>query len=446
MIRKTAITLVMIIALSISVLSMTLIETIDYALDNAPGLKMSFEDMEMAKIDRYSSISNFLPKFTVSAGYTKLDSVPTFTMPTPMGVQEIKMAVEDNYSVDMQLSMPIFMGGKLINGYLISRRQNDIKNLEYSQNRSDIKMAVIQMYMSGLLMEESIDMIESLLKAKEEHLNSARSRYEAGAASRLELLSARTQYNAVKPRVAELKNAKENLMRSMKILIGMPFDAEIELETGLVEISRKPKPIDMSDKDKDELSAEALRERKDIKILEKNVDIVDRAALMAKLAFLPNIVGFAQNSYNNIPNPSQDSLILFSDTLAIDQSFTWGLSMSFDVFTGGKRVLDIMKSGHQQKQIKMAYANMKNQVKAEVREMYDKYSISQMNMDTYESGLELAEEAWQMAKDQYRQGIISNSDYLDAESGYIQAKADYSQGLYNLIVQYYSLLNAVGLL
>ena len=109
-------------------------------------------------------------------------------------------------------------------------------------------------------------------------------------------------------------------------------------------------------------------------------------------------------------------------------------------------MLDVLKTGHQYKQLNMIYANKIEQIEIDIENISNNYAISKMNTETYKYTLSLAEEAFSIAQEQYDQGIISNSDYIDAETNYIQARAGYSQNLFNQIVNYYSLLNALGIL
>ncbi len=412
--------------------AMTLQEAIGYAIKNSPQIEIKKQSKDMAKLDNYISISNFFPSVSSSITYSKLDSVPVMQFNTPTGAMTIPMAVEDNYKAELNLTVPIFMGGKLITGYMISKDKKDIAELDYEKSITDTKMAVIQVYYSLLLMDQMIDMTNTLYESSKEHYETALKRYNAGTISKLELLGAETQYKAILPQLEKLKSQKNNLMNTLKLLIGYNMDNDIELEGGFNEIL--PGEADSV------YLTFTPEKRKDVQILEKNVSIIGKVNNIAKFAFLPNIVGFANLSYKNGPLPTDDTLNLFNEDLYMDESVVWGLSFQLDLFKGGKRVLEKLKTGKQYKQIKMVYANKLNQVNVEVENLINNYKVSSMNIETYKTALITAEEAYRMAKEQYASGIINNSQYLDAENNYIKSKVNYAQGLYQKAIDYYTLL------
>jgi len=181
-----------------------------------------------------------------------------------------------------------------------------------------------------------------------------------------------------------------------------------------------------------------------LKILKKNVQIVKRAKQLSQCAFFPNIIGFASYSYKNGPMPTGDTLNLFNDTLYMSDNFVWGLSFQLDLFKGGKRVLNVLKTSKQYKQINLLYANKINQAKNEIENFKNKYNVAKMNIEMYETALNTAQEAYTMAKKQYDLGIIDNNRFLDAQNNYIRAQVNYSKGLYEKAVNYYTLLNATN--
>ncbi len=443
---KYRISLIILLLLSSFALNaLTLEEAVNYASENSVPVKISYENTIISGLEKKQAISNFLPLLTLNTTYTKLDEVPTMTIAGPMGTpMVIPLGIEDNYAASFELGIPIFMGGKLITGYSIAKEKEIISKLELEKSRADIKMAVIQMYISGLLLDEMINMTNVLYNSKKEHYESALSKYTLGSTSKIELLSAEMQLKSIEPKIAEMNNQRKSIINSMKLIIGLSLDEDFEIEGSLKNILDSV--LSANPLDKNDLTEEGLNNSKELNILDKSVSILGKVYRLTKLNFLPNIVGYANYKYNNVASATNDSLMLFNDTLFMDGSLVWGIRISFDLFSGGRKVLDVLKTGHQYKQLNMIYANKIEQIEIDIENISNNYAISKMNTETYKYTLSLAEEAFSIAQEQYDQGIISNSDYIDAETNYIQARAGYSQNLFNQIVNYYSLLNALGIL
>ncbi len=443
-IKKTSIGLLLILVF-IGMQSMTVDEALNKAVKNNPQIVISEVNTSINNLSVYQAMSSFLPSLTTGLTYTRLDTVPSMQFPNmanPTGPMiTIPLGVKDNYSAEITLSMPIFLGGKLVYGYLIAQDNKIKSEIEHHKNISDIKMAVIQMYLSGMLMENMVSLTEQLYKTSQDHLETAQKRYQAGTLSKLELLASQTQVSALKPQVERLKNSRDNLINSLKLFLGMGLDEELVLE-GKLDENFIIQSIDNPDPESVDVD---VASRKDVQIMKKNVDILKKVNNMSKLAFLPNIVGFTSYSYSN-GTGGPDSIQLFNDSLYFSGNLVWGISASLDIFSGGKRVLDVIKTGKQYKQMNMLYSNKLEQTKLEIESAVNNYNIASLNIETYKSGLKTAEEAYRMAKEQYNQGIINNSDYLDAENSFIQAQVNYSQGIYEKNINYYSLLNALGIL
>ena len=228
---KIRIIIALLILLTMNVYAININEAINYAEENSAMIKIAYENVKIAGIEKKQAISNFLPTASFSASYTKLDSVPSMQFPSPLGgVMTVDLAVADNYSAGINMGQPIFMGGKLITAYQISSIQEVNARIEYEKSVADIKMAVIQMYLTGLLMDELYDMNIVLLNAGREHFENTQSRYSLGSASKLELLSAEMSYKQLEPKIKELINQKQNIISSLKLIMGMKSDEEIDLE------------------------------------------------------------------------------------------------------------------------------------------------------------------------------------------------------------------------
>lgn len=445
---KKILALTSILLMTLSAYAMTISQAIEYAEENSSLIKIAYENVKVRELESKQAISNFLPSVSFSGAYTKLDSVPSMSFPSPTGgFMTIQMAVADNYSAGIDMGQPIFMGGKLITGYQISRIQEDISKLEYEKNVSDIKMAVIQMYLTGLLLDDLYSMNMALYEANREHFQNAQARYELGSASKLELLSAEMSLKQIEPTLEDINNQKRNILSSLKIIMGMKRDEELTLEGNIENVLDSILIVNEVDiGNKESVTDIGMKDNRDLAVTKKSMDVVGKAYNLVKYNFLPNIILFGNYQYANTVNRTPDSLVMFNDTLYFYDSFTWGLSVSFDIFKGGSRVLDVLKSGHQYKQVKMAYANQIEQTKIDIETLINNYEIACLNAESFTYTMSLADEAYEMAKEQYNQGIISNSDYIDAETNYISAKLGYTQNIYNQIINYYSLLNAIGIL
>jgi len=419
--------------------ALTLTEALAEAAEKSPQIMIQEESVKMASLDNAAAITSFLPKVTGSFTYVKLDTVPTTQTMTAMGLQTIQVGTDNNYSTIVQLNQPIFLGGRLINAYLISADKKKIAEYDLMQSRTDIKMAVIQLYLAGLLTGKMTDMYETVLQSSKEHFLTAEKRYQLGSISRLEYLASKTQYESNKPKLEASQNSLKNIKNSIKLLLGRSMDTDFEfegaLDSNIINMFEYSIPLDF----KDSLTETAKKNRVDMKSMKVTLSMLKKLEGMNYMAFLPSIVGFAQYKYAN-------SYSIYGDSTYFDGSSNIGVSAQMDIFTSGKRVMDILKAKHQYKQVNMSYALLKSRLESDIENLLNAYNSSSSSVLSMDAALATAEEAYKTAKEQFSNGIITNSDYLDAESNYISAQAGYTKSMYDMVISYFSLINALGIL
>jgi outer membrane protein TolC len=72
------------------------------------------------------------------------------------------------------------------------------------------------------------------------------------------------------------------------------------------------------------------------------------------------------------------------------------------------------------------------------------YSRARAQIEAGEKALELAEELYLSTKEMYENGLVSITDYGDAQIGLIDSRVGYLTYIYDCIIALYDLMDAVG--
>ncbi|MGE3062961.1 MAG: TolC family protein [bacterium] len=420
--------------------SLTLTEAIERAMDENLQLKMQELSLSTAKLDEVKAVTQFLPKLTGSGTFVRLDTVPTTTTMTVMGPVTIQVGLQDNYSYDIKLSQPVFIQGKLVLGYLISKEKYKMAENDLSKTKSDIKLAVTQLYLSALLTDEMVGVTSKVLDSKNEHLKTVQSRYGYGSASKIELLSSEIEVKNLEVQVLDLKKQRDNVYRTLNFMMGADITEEITLEdslSGYIAEIFDTLNIDMMTSA--ELLKISLERKKEIKGAEFSKNMVKKIHTMNQMAFLPTVALFSQYTYKNY-------YTYYNDSTFYDGSINFGVTASMDIFAGGGKVIDVLKSGKQVKQSEMALSMLKEKTKLDIEYLLNGYENSKQTIEMYAKTVLLSEEAYKTAQEQYNRGIISNNDYLDAETNYLRSQSGYLKAIYDKIINQVSILNSIGVL
>ncbi|HAV91902.1 TPA: hypothetical protein DCW38_01810 [candidate division WOR-3 bacterium] len=431
---------ILLIFLSLNIASLTLNDAIENAMKENVQLKMQEENKSIAKLDEMKAITQFLPKLTGSGTFVRLDTIPTTTTMTATGPVTIQVGLQDNQSYDVKLALPIFVQGKLVLGYLISKDKYKMAENDLLKAKSDIKLAVTQLYLSALLTDEMVDVTSKVLESKMEHLRTVQSRYGYGSASKIELLSSEIEVKNLEVQVLDLKKQRDNIYRTLNFMMGNDIASEVVLEDSLSDyIAEMFDTINIDTLTSDELAGISLDEKKEIKSAELSRNMVKKVHTMNSMAFLPTIALFSQYTYKNY-------YTYYNDSTYFDGSINFGVTASVDIFSGGGKVIDVLKSGKQVKQTEMALLMLKEKTKLDIEYLMNGYENSKQSIQMYAKTILLSEEAYKTAQEQYSRGIISNNDYLDAETNFLRTKSGYLKSVYDKIINQVSILNSIGAL
>ncbi|MEN6422059.1 MAG: TolC family protein, partial [Smithella sp.] len=137
--------------------TLTLEESIDIALQNSIVLNMAREGSKGAVAQKNEAMTGFLPKFSTSYNYTRLNEEPfTRFQGLPAGPLsfmnglEVPMGTKDNFNWVIEARQPLFAGGGIWANYQASRIGEDIARQEETAKYQDVVQEVKVAYFNVL--------------------------------------------------------------------------------------------------------------------------------------------------------------------------------------------------------------------------------------------------------------------------------------------------------
>jgi len=397
---------------------LTLEQSVKIALEKNHSLKVQKEKLEAAKAKIGEARSNFLPKFTANATYTKLDVAPyisfakmnEFMPPGPISFPaKITMGDDDIYGATLSVQQPIFTGFKVYNGYKIADYSAKAEKCNYQKNKSELIFEVKKSYYGVLKAEQFLKAMqegESLLKA---HIKDLNRMYDVGLITKNELLKAQVQLSDIE--VTKIK--AENIVNIARIafcsIIGIPLNTNIALKSELdLEINQYDTQAFTGT-----MLSQALLNRRELKQMELNLKIGEKLISMAKSDYWPNIILVGNYNYKR-PNREYESKFYKS----------WDVSLvaQFNIFDWGSTHYKISNSKHQYRQMEEGKEMLKNGIILEVTQSCFELEEAAKRIAATEKGVQNAEENYRVTYEKFKQSMATNTDLLDANTMLIQAK------------------------
>lgn len=414
---KFRVVVFMLLMLSFSSFSLTFEEAKKIALDKNKDLEISELEVRRAEIAMKESWASFYPTVSLQSSYTRLLSVPQFGMPIGDGeVEYISLGYPDNYKNSLMVTFPIFTFGKRFVAKEIGERSRDIQIFQNETDKMNLIKDIVTVYYGIVAAGEGLKIVQGTVERSRDHLKTARIQYNQGRITKLDLLSAETEFNRSKTELLNASNGLDQAKSALNIMLGFPLDTLVDVE-GEVQVK-----IDTFELDS--LKIFALRGRPEIKSMEKLNEVAKLGKSLQYLAFLPDIVFAGSFSY--------DKPVGFLNEWDNDMSVT--IAVSLPIFQGFSRTNRIQKYRLSIEQSVIREKIIKEGIKMEIKNLLLAYRLNKQKLKLAEEQLKRAKEAYEMADKQYKAGYISALEYKDIELGYKSAEFSHLNAQYNLIV------------
>ena len=257
-------------------------------------------------------------------------------------------------------------------------------------------------YMQLQLAYKSVEVLETALKAAKENLHLANNSFKQGYLQQSDVLT-------VEVRVAEVENqlqyAKSNVINVSEYLAVLMNE----------EVVGVYKPTDSLTVSVRFISNENLSYgRADIQAMQFATDAYRQSYKADKMSFLPRLNAFG--SYE-----LYDDKIFSADA----NGYLVGVSLSWDIFQGSKRVGKTQKSRALYTKASLELEDYKSESQLELNKAKRMFQDAQNNLRLTELALQQSEEALRIRTNRFKEGLEKTTELLMAETLYSQKQLEY---------------------
>lgn len=415
--------------------TISLKESIEEALKRSVTLHSAKEGVQVAEAQRKEALTAFLPKFSTSYSYQRLDQVPEFTLPivvqlgrTPLATQA---GTKDNYNWAVEVRQPLFAGGGILANYQFNRIGLEAARQEEQTARQDLILQVQTAYLNIVNAEKLREVALSSLERLTAHREMTRHFYEVGMVPRNDLLFAEVELANGHQAVLRAENGVELAKAKFNTLLRRPMDSPVAVEDIL---DYRP-----YDRDFMECLKTAMENRSEIKSQSFRVEQAQKSVQLARSEYYPaiNFVG-NYSKYGDEPGvsgtPYQDSESWYVMAMANWTFWEWGKTKNrVDASLGRER------------QVNDALDNIRDSISLEVKNAWLLLREAEKQIFVTRKAVLQAEENYRITVERYREQVATATDVIDAQTLLTRANSDSTQALSAHQVQLASLKRAMGL-
>ncbi len=395
-------------------LSFTLAAAKDYALNYNKMLKTAGFNVDKAHEKLAESIANGLPQVDATVDYSNFFGASMeirFSENAPASMIPFKPTSNFN----LRVGQLIFSGNYIV-GIKIAKLAEEMAARNVEKSELDIIQQVTQSYYLVLISEDLQDIVEKNLENVRDLYNKTKLMVSTGVAEQTDLDQISIQVAFLENTLKSGERQIEMAYNMLRLNLGIPADTEITLTEKMPGILAG---INFEDALTDPFE---LSKNIDYQLVKKQEEMSARQVELEKMGYLPTVSGFYNYTYK-ILKPNFD----------ISPKNVIGLNVSIPIFSSGVRKHKVSEAriGLESARINKEYLSdqlsiQEKQLRFNLRNALDKYQSQKENV-------EVSERVYENMNMKYQQGLVSSIDLTTSNSNYLQAETQYVNALLQLL-------------
>lgn len=404
-------------------LDLTYEEAVKIALEQNVSLRTQQNELKIAKAERDQSRGEIAP--TVSASATGLRAKGNFFIE-----QEARTinTSSNNLQAGLNANLNVFSGFYQTNAIKLYNANYNAQKHLIDRTEQDVIFLVSNQYLSALLSTELLEIAEDNLKTQELLYTQIEAMVEAGSKPKSDLYD---QLAIVKERELLVLQAKNTLSNNkMELAITLQQDPTVEISVS--NPGWNLEEMRFFQLDVNELYDLSMANRSDIKQLESNEIVAQKAVSMSKAAFVPSIGAF----YGFSTRYNDQSIRDITDQLTTDNKrSTYGLSLSIPIYSGLRNRTQFVRRKVIKENSEINTDNLKKTILNDVRNAYQNFMDVKSGYEVSVAMLEAANMALTVQQEKYNLGVGSLIELTNANNNQVSAAARNAQARLNLLFQ-----------
>lgn len=407
---------------------LTLNEALKFALENKAEAKKSALDLENAQYKIDEVRAGALPQISGSGSLKYNALIQSIALESEQGVQVIKMGQPWNataaISVNQQLfNQALFTGLKAAKStkefYIINKELSDEQLIEKVAN------AYYDVFQTQLQLETIDNNLSSTTKTRDVIAGLV----QAGLGKKIDLDRTSVAVNNLQANRQIVVNALELKENALKFAIGMQMEQEIVLPKETFQIDLENTILETAD----------LAGRTEIQLLEKQAEllVLNKKSIIAD--YYPTLSFGGDIGYAGFGRG-----FIFSDNFTWTSSSGLGLNLSIPIFKGGLTKSRVNQATIQIKQLEVDMMDTKLGLSLANENAKAQIKNSLLTINTNQSNVTLAKEVLENTNNNYKNGLATLTELLDAENASADAQSNYNTSLLNYKVAEIQLIKANG--
>ena len=417
--------------------AITLEESIELAKESNKELLAEKNAFRSADWGKKNALTNFLPKVSFNSTIVRIDDETYDRTNAPIQIPGLGQfpamfpIYKTTYTNDITVQQSIFNGGKVILGYQLAGLAKKQAYLALQSKGKDISYAIASTYFGILKLQDLQTLSQKSLESTLSHLESVQKNYDVGSAKKSDVLQWQVKQKNDETALLEIGNSIDELYSFWQILLG-------------TEEAKEPSQIDVTDYNSETLQY-AMMEKNElekaagdflskvektsptIQTLELVKQMMKKNYCMAKGEFLPSLN--LQFSYQ----------LESDDEFDFDGEDNWNLVAALSVPISGTNYSNLKKAKYDLKKTQYETESAQENYMVAAKNIFYKLITKVRTVEDNKTALEFARENHKIINELYTQGMVTNSELMDAEAMLFGSEMNLVASYYDYILLKYEI-------
>lgn len=436
-------------------LSLSLKQAQDYAVEHNYTLQNSSLEVKKAEYTRWQTIASMLPQVRAGFDYQNMcgyemvmggggglssmipDSITIGGMTVPISIpgsgeseNSGGTVIPMNPSGTFSITASVALTGAQIMGIVLNNIAQKMVDISYKQTEQSTRSQVRSVYVSILVMEDIVGLLDSSLANMERLEQTTIESVRAGAAEQIQADKLHVQVASLRNSINANRRSLTMLYNSMILQLGAAVDSKLVLTTPLDEV------LDINYLAQLSLGGFDIEKNYNYQLLQQNEQLSKKNVTMAWMDFTPTLSAYYQYSAKTYFGKDQGFNMTPPNMI--------GASVTLPLFSSGQRYAKIKAA-----QLEYTEAlNSKQQAEDGLRVQYNQLCYDLVNaIETYQiqkDNLDVTKRVFDNTAEKFKYGHASNLEVTNASTDIITAQSNYIQAVMSVVSAEVALEDLLG--
>jgi len=417
----------------------TLQDALTYALENSEVMKQARLDVENGAMQVKESLSSAMPQINASSSITGNPIVSSFVFPAsfmggaPGEFMTIRAGQKWSGTTQFTLSQQIY-NQQVFSGLKAAKGSASFYELAAQLSEENVLQQVASTYYQLVVTKQKKGVLDANIMRVVELEKIVASQVENGLAKKVDLDRVKVNKANLEAQNLELDNAIIQMENLLKYYMGMPMSQTITVpETAIEELEK----VSVASSAQGGFNVDNLIS---YRVLNKQAELLGLQTKVYKAGFAPTLALSAHYTYNT----QSDRFDLYSKkALSYDMSAIT-LQLNVPIFDGLAKYSRVKQSEIQLKKLRSEMTSTQNALTMSYMNAQLQIENSLKTIEAQQLNRQLANDVFEQTNSNYKLGLASLTDLINAEAELRTAENSYHEALLQYKVAEIELIKAKG--